>query len=393
MWWGRLTPVACLAVLAVVGTAPAGASSAKGRAAPVSLIVVDADSGAVLAEHDADRPWPPASMAKMMTVLLALEDVRAGRASLDDPVRVSEKASRMGGSQVYLAAGETFSLAQLLEAVMIPSANDASVAVAEHLAGSTEVFVDRMNRRAAELGMTGTRYRTVHGLPPEPGAPGDLTTARDLAILGRALRGHPEAARWAATPELRFRNGTLVLHNTNHLLRTYRGATGLKTGYFAAAGFSVTATARRGETEVLAVVLGMPTKQGCFDEAARLLTEAFSTWKTVVAARRGLPLGRIPVAGGSAAHVRAIPAEDLRVLVRRGDDEGLRVEARVPRLLRAPVRRHQPLGQVVVRRGDRELGRVTVIADREVPATGWLGWLWQRPAQLARHEPAREPDR
>ena len=375
------------AVGLVLGVVGVGDAARPGSGAPVAMIVVDADSGTVLAEHEADRQWPPASMAKMMTVLVALERVRAGQVSLDDRVRVSEKASRMGGSQVYLAAGEIFSLGQLLEAVMIPSANDASVAVAEHIAGSTEAFVELMNRRAQELGMTGTRYRSVHGLPPEAGQPPDLTTARDLATLGRELRKHPEAVRWAATAQGTFRNGTLVMRNTNHLLRTFPGATGLKTGYYTAAGFSVTATARRGEMEVLAVVLGMPSKQGCFDHAARLMTEAFATWKTVVAARQGVPIGRIPVSGGRVPHVRAIPAADLRLLLRRAEDRGLQVEARIPRLLRAPVHQRQPLGEVVVRRGDHEMGRVPVVADGDVPADGWLAWLWNRHSAQATSRP------
>jgi len=376
----------CVAGTVVVGFVAFGMSDAQaaGRPAgttpsgPVAYIVVDADSGTVLAEREADKQWPPASMAKMMTVLVALERVRAGRFSLDEPVRVSEKASRTGGSQVFLAAGETFTLGQLLEAVMIPSANDASVAVAEHVAGSTTAFVDLMNERARQLGMSGTRYQSVHGLPPEPGQTPDLTTARDLATLGRKLLEHPDAAKWAATAESTFRNGSFVMRNTNHLVRTYAGATGLKTGYYAAAGFSVTATARRGDLQVMAVVLGEPSKKGCFDEAARLMSDAFGTWKTVVAARRGVPIGKIPVSGGAERHVRAMPTQDLRLLVKRAEDRGVAVEARIPRLVQAPVQQRQQLGEVVIRRGDQELGRVPVVADGEVASTGWLAWLWNR---------------
>src|SRR5437660_1071684 len=229
-----------LAVAMVVG-ATTRAALARESAAPVAYVVVDADSGTVLAEHDAHKRWPPASMAKMMTVLIAMERVRDGSLALDTPVRASAWASRIGGSQVYLAEGETFPLGELLKAVMIASANDGAVAVAEHIAGSTTAFVELMNPRA---------------------------------------------------------------------------------------------------------------------EAARLLNESFATYRVVAPARRGAPVGQVPIAGGSEGSVRAMALGDLRVLVKRGEDRGVVVEAHIPRLVQAPIRLRQPLGDVVVRRGDQELGRV-----------------------------------
>jgi D-alanyl-D-alanine carboxypeptidase (penicillin-binding protein 5/6) len=168
------------------------------------------------------------------------------------------------------------------------------------------------------------------------------------------------------------------MSNTNHLVRTFPGATGLKTGYHGEAGFCVTASATRGDLNVIAVVLGMPTKQGSFQQAARLMNEAFATYRVVAPARRGAPVGMIAVAGGAAENVQAIALDDLRVLVKRSEDRGVQVEARIPRLLQAPVRGQQPVGEVVVRRGEQELGRVGVVAQREVAATGWLSWYWNR---------------
>jgi len=184
--------------------------------------------------------------------------------------------------------------------------------------------------------------------------------------------------RWAGTPAAGFRNDTLQMSNTNHLVRTYAGATGLKTGYYHEAGFSVTATATRNDLGLIAVVLGVPTKPGCFVEAARLMNEAFASYRMVAAARRAAVVSEVPVAGGADDRVKALATGDLLVLVKRAEDRGIVVEARVPRLLQAPVRRSQPLGDVVVRRGDQELGKVTVVADRDVEATGWLSWLWNR---------------
>jgi len=384
MWrWRRQWTIAAALTLGVLGRSAAAPAAGRGeprpaRTGPVAWLVMDADTGTVLAERESHKRWPPASMAKMMTVLIAMERVRDGSHRLDEPVRASAWASRIGGSQVFLSEGEVFTLGELLEAIMINSANDGSVAVAEHLAGSTEAFVDLMNERARSLGLADTTYQSVHGLPPAAGQKADLTSAWDLAILGRELMRHPEVRRWAATPKASFRNGTLEMLNTNHLVRNYPGATGLKTGYYQKAGFSVTATATRNDLNLIAVVLGVERKKDCFQEAARLMNEAFAAYRVVAPAKRGAPVGEVAVAGGAEGLVKAIATDDLRVLVKRGEDKGVVVESRVPRVLEAPVRREQAIGEIVVRRDDQELGRVAVVADRDVAATGWLGWLWNR---------------
>jgi D-alanyl-D-alanine carboxypeptidase (penicillin-binding protein 5/6) len=380
MRWTSITGTVLLATLATASGAFARRATAGPAASPdpVAYYVIDADTGAVLAEKEAHKRWPPASMTKMMTVLLAMERVRNGSASLSDPVHVSQWASRIGGSQVFLAAGETFSLGEMLKAVMIASANDGAVAVAEHIAGSTQAFVDLMNARAKELGLDDTTYQSPHGLPPGKGQTADISSAHDLAVLGRELMRFPEVMQWAGTASAGFRNDTLQMMNTNHLVRgTFPGATGLKTGFYQEAGFCVTATATRNDMNVLAVVLGEPTKQGSFTHAARLMNEAFANYRVLVAARKGVAVGEVPVSGGSES-VKAIATDDLRVLVKRAEDKGVAVEARVPRQAQAPIRKQQSLGEVVVRRGDQEMGRVAVVADRDVAATGWLSWLWNR---------------
>jgi D-alanyl-D-alanine carboxypeptidase (penicillin-binding protein 5/6) len=377
MMWSRLVVTAVGGFVVLGGPGPAGAAPTSATP-PVAYIVVDAATGTVLAEKEPHKRWPPASMAKMMTVLLAMERVRDGALKLDEPVRASRWASKIGGSQVYLAAGETFPLGEMLKAIMIASANDAAAAVAEHVAGSTAAFVDLMNARARELGLGDTTYQSVHGLPPAAGQTVDLTSAYDLAVLARQLMRFPEVMRWAGTAAAGFRNDTLQMSNTNHLVRTYPGATGLKTGYEKESGFCVTATASRNDLDVVAVVLGLPTKQGSFDAAARLMNEAFATYRVIAPAHRGVSVGSVPVSGGTTDAVQAIAVDDLRVLVKRADDKGVQVEARIPRLLAAPVRRGQSLGEVVVRRGDHELSKVAVVPDRDVPATGWLSWIWNR---------------
>lgn len=351
--------------------------SAQG--AVVAYVVMDAASGTVLMEKEPHKRWPPASMTKMMTVLLAMERVKSGAAKLDEPVHVSAWASRIGGSQVYLSAGESFTLAEMLKAVMIASANDAAVAVAEHFGGSQPAFVELMNARAKELGLADTTYQTPHGLPPGQGQQPDISSAHDLAVLGRELMKYPEVMDWAKTPFAGFRNDTLQMSNTNHLVRgTFPGATGLKTGFYQEAGFEVTATATRNDLDLIAVVLGVPSKQGSFTEAARLLNEGFAVYKAVVASRRGTVVGDVPVSGGAEQSVKAVATDDLRLLVKRSEDHGVKVEARIPRLTTAPVRKDQPLGEIVVTRGTEEIGRVPVVAAADVPAAGWLAWIWNR---------------
>ncbi|TMA43592.1 MAG: D-alanyl-D-alanine carboxypeptidase [Deltaproteobacteria bacterium] len=371
--WRRTMAVATLTWGTLGGVTPV-------PAAPVAYYVIDSDGGTVLAEKDAHRRWPPASMTKMMTVLLAMERVRGGTLKLDEPVRASAWASRIGGSQVYLREGEAFSLGQMLEAIMIASANDAAVAVAEHVAGSTAAFVELMNARAKALGLTDTVYQSVHGLPPTRGQTADLTSAHDLAVVARELMRFPEVMRWAGSPSAGFRDGTLQMANTNHLVRTYPGATGLKTGYYREAGFSVTATASRKDLNLIAVVLGLPTKGECFTETARLMSETFASYRMVSPVKRGGAVGEVPVAGTAGDAVKGVALQDIRLLVKGAEEQSLVVEPRLPRVVQPPVRRGQSLGDVVVRRGDQEIGRVAVIADRDVAAAGWLSWLWNRSA-------------
>jgi len=375
-------------IVALVVTTASGAlasTTPKGRAdmpyapqAPFrAALLMDADSGEVLFAQDADVPWPPASMVKMMTVLLAMEQVRAGAISLEDMVPTSTWASQMGGSQVFLAEGEQFPLRDMLRAIMISSANDASVAVAERIGGSTDAFVELMNKRAQELGMKGAEFHTVHGLPPTTGQKPDLMSATDLALLGRKLGEFPEVMEWAGSAEAPFRDGQFTMRNTNHLVRTYKGATGLKTGYYAAAGFEVTATASREGLNLIAVILGVPTKQGSFDEAAKLLSKGFTGYRAMHPVKAGQPVGaQISVSGGKEKFIVGEAAKDLRMVLPRQQAQQVKVEVKVPTQVEAPVTKGQVLGEIVTMQGDKELSRIEVLAPRDVERTHWWsGWF------------------
>jgi serine-type D-Ala-D-Ala carboxypeptidase (penicillin-binding protein 5/6) len=381
-----LAVAACVLALPAASAARKPASAAKpaahggGRASlpyhpqePYSAaILIDRDSGKVLFAQNEHQPWPPASMAKMMTVLIALEAVRDGTLTMDDPVVTSVWASKMGGSQVYLKEGETFPLREMLRAVMIASANDAAMAVAERIGGTSEAFVELMNKRAQELGLKDSKFTSPHGLPPGEGQSPDLMSAADLATLGRELSKFPEAMEWAATSDAPFRDGQLQMRNTNHLIRTYKGADGLKTGFYAAAGFEVTATATRDNLHLLAVVLGAPTKQGSFNEAAKLLSRGFAEYKAIEPVKAGQPVGaEISVSGGAEKSFKGEAAEGMRLMLSRAEAAKVQVDVKVPAQVSAPVKKGQQVGEIVTRIGDQELKRIKVVAPRDIAATSW----------------------
>jgi len=280
--------VSLVAVSTALGAAPpAGrppAAAGTGRASIevrsadpyLSAIVVDAHTGTVLFEDKADEPCYPASVIKLMGLLLVEERIDAGLMSLSDNIQVTAEAAAIGGSQVYLDARENFAAEEIVAAMVIHSANDAAVALAIHIAGSRNAFVDLMNKRAAELGMHSTRFHSVHGLPPAAGQEPDVSTARDLSLLAREiLLKHPDVTRYTSQQNRPFRNGAFILRNPNHLVGTYSGCDGLKTGYFKAGGFSTVATAQRGGHRIIAVVAGCADRKVRDATAMDLLSKGF----------------------------------------------------------------------------------------------------------------------
>jgi serine-type D-Ala-D-Ala carboxypeptidase (penicillin-binding protein 5/6) len=247
----------------------------------LGAIAVDAATGKVLFEDQADAKGYPASMQKLMDLLIILEKVERGQLSFQDQVPVSRKAAETGGSQVYLAEKESFTLDDMLYALMVQSANDAAVAIAEKVAGSTEAFVDLMNQRAKELGMASSVFHSVHGLPPSKGQEHDVTTARDFTLLCRELLKHPDALRYTSTRERPFRTNipskTIIMRNHDHLLAQIEGCDGFKTGYFSAAGYSIAVTAARQSQRVIVVVLDSPDLKTRDGKAKELVAKGFAT--------------------------------------------------------------------------------------------------------------------
>ncbi len=333
-----------------------------------AAILINARSGEVLFERDAHGQHPPASMVKMMLVLLVMERLEAGTLTLSNPVVTSARASTFGGSQVYLKQGEVFSLGELMQAVMIHSANDASVAVAEFIAGSTEACVALMNDRARSLGMLDTVFHTVDGLPPRRGEAPDLSTAYDLSLLARELTRYPQVLQWASTKTAPFRGGRFILTNTNKLIGRFPGADGLKTGYYRKAGYNLTATAAREGLRIIAVVMGAPSNRARTREASRLLNAGFDMYNQIQALKEGEPVATaVPVAGGVAEQVSVAPARDVFVHVRRGAESAVRTELAAPTVIEAPVVRGKSYGEILVKYGDREVARVEALATDAIP--------------------------
>lgn len=263
-----------IAVIVLIGTtAPAFGLKTVSKSPYLGAVVIDADTGRVIFEDQADAKGYPASMIKLMNLLVILDAVKAGHISLSDPVTVSAKVSRMGGSQVYLKEKEVFPVDELIYAMMVQSANDAALALAEHYAGGMEGFVDLMNKKAGEIGMKNSEFHSVHGLPPGKGQLPDVTTARDMALLSRELLKYPEALKYTSTEVREFRPDAtepFIMRTHNHLLKDFEGCDGLKTGYFSAAGFSIAATAKKNNIRAIAVVMGSPSSKER-DKNARML--------------------------------------------------------------------------------------------------------------------------
>jgi serine-type D-Ala-D-Ala carboxypeptidase (penicillin-binding protein 5/6) len=373
----------CMAVL--VSLASAGERARRRQAnssepPPIeSVLLMEAETGAILFEKDIHKQRAPASMVKMMLMLIVMQKLHAGELHLGDTVTATAHASKMGGSQVYLREGESFTLQELMKSISIASANDACVAVAEHISGTVEGFLELMNERAKALSMNDTHFATVHGLPPSNGDPGDLTSAHDMAILARELTKYPEILTWGAIKEDSLRDGKFILTNTNKLVYHFPGVDGLKTGFHAQAGFNVTATAQRDGLRMIAVVMGAPTSTVLFDEAKRLLAMGFSSYRKVVLVRKDAPVGpEIKVSGSTVRQVRAVAQEDVAVVVKKSIEKQLVTDVQVPKDLSAPAHRGQVIGEVRIKHQDQILTKTAAVVPEEIPKVNLIWRLFGR---------------
>ncbi len=315
----------------------------------------------MLYEENADQALPPASVTKIMTLLLVMEAIDGGSITLNDTVQVSENAASMGGSQVFLKPGETMSVEELLKCVIVASANDASVALAEFVAGSEEAFVARMNERAGQLGMQNTHFENTNGL--DDTTTEHLTSARDIAIMSAELIRHPKILDYSSIWMDSIRNGSFGLTNTNRLIRFYRGANGLKTGSTSRAGFCISASALRDGMQLIAVVMGSPTRDLRNETAKKLLDYGFANYCYVRFDSQ--VCGQIPVPGGTAETCSAVCDGFEAVLPKSAQSK---VERRVtlPESLTAPVEAGSEIGKVVYEVDGKPVGDGVIRAGESV---------------------------
>lgn len=344
-----------------------------------AAILMEPQTGQILLQQEIHKVWPAASLTKMMLMLLVMEKVEDKSLVLTDRVEVSRRASKMGGSQVYLEPGEVFTVEQLMKAIVIHSANDAAQALAEWIAGSSDAFVSLMNRRAAELGLKATIYHNVHGLPPERGQSSSLTSAYDTAILARALVRYPEILRWGSTEKEPFRGGEFILENTNRLIGRFAGADGLKTGYSREAGFNLAATAARDGARFIAVVLGAPTNRTRFREAARLLSMGFDEFKLVTVMKAGETVAeQLRIRGGVIDRLQPVLNEPAWVVVPRAQEKAVKSNIRLRDSVWAPLRKGDKIGELIVTNGDHPLGKFSLVSDRDIQQSNIFKRLWDR---------------
>ena len=327
-----------------------------------SCVLMEKETGAILLEDNAHEKLEPASVTKIMTLLLVMEAVDSGQLGLDDPVTVSSYAAGMGGSQVYLEEGEQMPVSEMIKCVTVVSGNDCAVALAERVAGSEGAFVARMNQRAQELGMEDTTFLNCTGLP----AQGHVTSAHDIALMSRELiLNHPSIREYTTIWMDSIRNGEFGLTNTNRLVRFYQGATGLKTGFTSSAQYCMSATAERDGMELIAVVMKSPSTNQRFDDAKALLDYGFANY-TVVSVYPEAPLAPIDVLLGTQGQVQPKLERDCRLLVRRGEEGQVSTGLSLAENVEAPVESGQILGRLEVYVGGELRDTIPILSAQQV---------------------------
>ncbi len=369
-----LTLCAILLVLPFL-ICPVCVSSAELDIDAKSCILMEMTTGTVLYEYNADEALPPASVTKIMTILIVMDAIDSGVISSDDIVTVSSYAASMGGSQVYLEEGEEMSVGELLKCVIIASANDAAVALAEYVSGSESAFVERMNERAAELGMINTHFVNTNGLDDAPDAEEHLISARDIAIMScELMTKHPEVTEYTTVWMDTIRNGEFGLTNTNRLIRFYRGATGLKTGSTSKAGFCISATAERDGMQLVAVIMGASTRDIRNEAAKTLLDYGYANFSLYTSEEgEGDP---VPVTGGKCDTVGTY-YESFSCVLAKGKDTEVTKTITLEKSVSAPVSAGDTVGEVTYTLDGEIIGSVPITAAEDVSRIGYLDIIYR----------------
>lgn len=341
-----------------------------------SATLMDAGTGTILFEKNPHEKMEPASITKIMTLIIAFEAIESGKVNLSDIVRVSERAWKTGGSQVFLGPGEEQSLENLLKCIVVASANDASTAVAEYIGGSVEGFVKLMNDKAKELGMTNSNFTNPHGLSD----PEHYTTAYDIALMSRELVKYPMFFKWSTIwmdylEHTDKKRDATMLANTNKLLGKYEGVDGLKTGYHSKAGHCFAGTAKRGDFRLISVVLNAQSSNQRFEDTVKLLDYGFGHYDSIKVVEKGMVQKTIPVEKGHINEVNVIVTEDVSILIEKGREEHISTKIDVPEKLFAPLNKNQAVGTLTVEQNGKAVKQIDLVISEDVMKAGFLELL------------------
>lgn len=335
-----------------------------------SALLMDAATGTVLFESNSHEKLAPASVTKVMTLLLIMEAIDSGKIGWQDTVTASAEAAAKGGSQIFLKEGETMTVEDMVKSIAVSSANDCACAMAEHIAGSEAAFVELMNQKAKELGMNDTNFVNCTGLDDDPAAENHKTSAYDIALMSRELIvKHPDIEKYTTIWMDTVRGGTFGLSNTNKLIRFYNGATGLKTGFTSGAGYCLSATAKRDGMELIAVVMGCETSKERLAACKTLLDFGFANYALVTPELSGS--NPVAVRLGTENQVNAVPGDNPQLLISKGQKDMVTTQITLEEFVSAPVSQGQRLGTLEIKAGDQILAQVPMVAEAPVERLTW----------------------
>jgi D-alanyl-D-alanine carboxypeptidase (penicillin-binding protein 5/6) len=344
-----------------------------------AYIVMEASTGKVLEGANTHLRWPPASITKLMVSLLVMEKLDANQIKLTDTITASRDSMKMGGSQVYLDEGETFTLEELMKAMLIASANDAAYAIAEFIAGSKDKCVDLMNERAKALGMNDTEFRSVHGLPPSKGEEEDLTSPEDLATLARHLLKYRKLLEWTSARSEPFRDSSLVMTNHNRLLGKMSSIDGLKTGFYRKCGYNIVATARKGDFRLIVVVMGSPAAKVRDDLVEEKVKKYLPLYEMVPIVKKGETIDReIVLTEATQRKMKGVTSDGFSYPMLIKKKSAIKKEISLPDKIGGEIKQGQKLGELLVRLDEEVIGKVDIVAPAAVPKAGFFTRLLRK---------------